>query len=118
MSHVRGVTGIPLTYVIRAVLFPPHESDNPAFGEQESAYTSIDSELMSRAPILDAQCDLMDDKDELEEIGPFALTFLTDAKKVWAIGKWLFCSAGSLFCNLSCQLLVTFCQFVWGRTFW
>ena len=33
-------------------------------------------------------------------------------------GKWLFCSAGSLFCYLSCQLLVTFCQFVWGRTFW
>jgi hypothetical protein len=32
--------------------------------------------------------------------------------------KWLFCSAGSLFCYLSCQLLVTFCQFVWGRTFW
>ncbi len=27
----------------------------------------------------------MDDKDELEEIGRFALTFLTDAKKVWAI---------------------------------
>jgi hypothetical protein len=33
-------------------------------------------------------------------------------------GKWLFCSAGSLFCYLSCQLLVTFCQFVLGRTFW
>jgi hypothetical protein len=85
LSRVRGVTGIPLSYVIRAILFPPHKSDNPAFGEQESAYTSIDLELISRAPILDAQCDLMDDKDKLEEIGPFALTFLTDAKKVWAI---------------------------------
>ncbi len=36
----------------------------------------------------------------------------------YCTGKWLFCSAGSLFCYLSCQLLVTFCQFVWGRTFW
>jgi hypothetical protein len=82
---VRGVTGVPLTYVIRAILFPPHESDDPAFGEQESEYTSIDLELISQAPIPDDRCDLMDNKDELKEIGPFALTFLTDAKKVWAI---------------------------------
>ncbi len=27
----------------------------------------------------------MDNTDELEDIGPFAVTFLTDAKKVWAI---------------------------------
>ncbi len=68
MSRVRGVTGVPLTYVICAALFPKHESDDPAFGEQDSAYTSIDSELMSRAPILDPRCDLMDDTDELKEL--------------------------------------------------
>jgi hypothetical protein len=85
LSRVRGVTGVPLSYVIRAILFPPHESDDPAFGEQEFAYTSIDSELISRAPILHELCDLNDDKDKLEADGPFAITFLLDTKKVWAI---------------------------------
>jgi hypothetical protein len=85
LSRVRGVTGVPLTYAIGAILFPPHKLDNPAFGKQELDYTSIDSELISQAPILDDRCDLMDDKDKLKEIGPFTLTFLTDAKMVWAI---------------------------------
>ena len=85
LSRMRRVTGVPLSYVIRNTLFPPHESDDPAFGEQELAYTSIDSELISRAPILHKLCDLMDDLDELEADGPFAITFLSDAKKVWAI---------------------------------
>jgi hypothetical protein len=85
LSCVRGVTGVPLSYVIRNILFPPHEADDPAFGEQEWAYTSIDSELISGAPILHKLCDLMEDKDELEADGPFAITFLMDAKKVWAM---------------------------------
>jgi hypothetical protein len=85
LSRVRGVTGVPLSYVIQNILFPPHEADDPAFGEQESIYTSIDLELISWAPILREHANEHDDKEELEADGPFAITFLTDAKKVWAI---------------------------------
>jgi hypothetical protein len=85
LSCVRGVTGVPLSYVIRNILFPPHKTDDPAFGKQKLVYTFIDSELISRAPILHKLADEHNDKDKLEEDGPFAITFLMDAKKVWAI---------------------------------
>ena len=85
MSHVHGVTDIPLSYVIQNILDPPHAVDDPAFGENDSIYTSIDLELISRAPILSADADLSEDDEKLEANGPFNLIFLTDAKKVWAI---------------------------------
>ncbi len=85
LSCVPGVTGVPLSYVIRNILDPPHAVDDPAFGETNSAYTSIDSELISWAPIPHVDADLSSDDDDLKANGPFDLTFLTDAKKVWAI---------------------------------
>jgi hypothetical protein len=85
LSHVRGVTGVPLSYVIRNILYPPPKVDYPAFGKLESVYSSIDSELISRAPILHPDANEDDDKEELETEGPFTITFLMDAKKVWAI---------------------------------
>ncbi len=63
MSCVRGVTGVPLSYVIRNILNPPCEVDDPAFGANDSAYTSIDLELISRAPILGADANASDDDD-------------------------------------------------------
>ena len=85
LSRVRGVTGIPLSYVIRGILKVKDAVDDPAFGETDSAYTSIDSELTSRAPILSSDADSSDDDEKLEADGPFHVAFLTDAKKVWAI---------------------------------
>ncbi len=58
---------------------------DPAFGEPELVYSSIDSELISRAPILHPDADEHDNKEDLEAEGPFAITFLMDVKKVWAI---------------------------------
>ena len=54
-------------------------------GAVDSPYSSIDSELILRAPILSADADSSDDNEKLEANGPFHVTFLTDAKKVWAI---------------------------------
>ncbi len=59
--------------------------DDPAFGETDLAYTSIDLELISWAPILSADADSSDDDEKLKANGPFDLTFLTNLKKVWAI---------------------------------
>jgi hypothetical protein len=46
LSRVRGVTGIPLSCVICGILKVKDAVDDPAFGETDSAYTSIDSELI------------------------------------------------------------------------
>jgi hypothetical protein len=85
LSRVCGVTGVPLSYVIRNILNPPLTVDDHTFGEPDSAYTSIDLELILRAPILSVDADSSDNDDELKANGPFHLTFLTDAKKVWVI---------------------------------
>ena len=57
LSRVRGVAGIPLSYVIRNILYPPFAANDPAIGEPDSAYSSIDSELISGAPILHENAD-------------------------------------------------------------
>ncbi len=85
LSRLRGVTGVHLSYVIRNILYPPCLGNDPAFGKTDLVYSSIDSELISRAPILHESADEHNDKDDLEADGPFAITFLMDTKKVWAI---------------------------------
>jgi hypothetical protein len=85
LSRMRGVTGVLLSYVIRNILEPSHTVDDPAFGAVDSTYASIDSELILRAPILSADANSSDEYKKLEANGPFNVTFLTNAKKVWAI---------------------------------
>jgi hypothetical protein len=85
LSRVGGVTGVPLSYVICGMLKVTNAVDDPAFGETDSANTSIDSELTLRAPILNSDADSSSDDKKLEAGGPFHVAFLTDAKKVWAI---------------------------------
>jgi hypothetical protein len=80
------VTGVPLVYVIRVVLIPEKEKDDPPFADKDTKYTSIDMEMTARAPILSNDADIYDeDPENLEAYGPFVPTFLTDTKKVWSI---------------------------------
>jgi hypothetical protein len=78
------VTGVPLLYVIRVALVPEDDDNDPAFGEEESKYTSIDMEMIARAPILSDEADTGDNDDtsDLEANGPFVPTFPVDSKKV------------------------------------
>jgi hypothetical protein len=86
LGQVQGITGMPLVYVIRVVLVPEDENDDPPFGDEESKYTSIDMEKIARAPILSGNADIYgEDSGNLEAHGPFVFTFPTDTKKVWAI---------------------------------
>ena len=83
-----GMTGVPLLYVIRVALVPEDDNDDPAFREEDSKYTSIDMEMIARAPILSDEADTGDDDNstsELEANGPFVPTFPVDSKKVWVI---------------------------------
>ena len=85
LSRVRGVTGVPLSSVIWNILDLPLAVDDHAFGEPDSEYTSINSELILRVPLLHVDADSSDDDNNPKANGPFDLTFLTDTKKVWAI---------------------------------
>ena len=94
MNRIRGVLGVPLVYVIRHVLTPDLDHDDPEFGDEDSKYTSHDHETITRCPIISDDCDWDLEWDELEVKGPFVPTFLTDSKKVWAILHALFLTAG------------------------
>ncbi len=86
LARVRGLTGVPLVYVIRVVLIPEEEKDGPPLGDEDTKYTSIDMETTARAPILSDNADIYDkDPKNLEAYGPSVPTFLTDTKKVWSI---------------------------------
>jgi hypothetical protein len=75
-----------LVYVIRVVLIPKEEKDNPPFGDEDTKYTSIDMETTACAPILSDNADIYnEDPENLEAYGLFVPTFLTDTKKVWSI---------------------------------
>ena len=82
---MRGVTGVPLSYVIRNILKPPDAVDDPAFGAVNSTYTSINLERISQAPILSADADWSNEDKKLKADGPIDVIFLTKVKKVWAI---------------------------------
>jgi hypothetical protein len=58
LTRVRGTQGTPLSYVIRVDLWVPDEDgDEPGFGDypfgdRRTEHTSVDQELIARAPIL------------------------------------------------------------------
>ncbi len=78
------MTGVPLLYLIRVALVAPEDdNDDPAFGEEDSNYISVDMEMIARAPILSDEADIGDeDTSDLEANGPFVSTFPVDSKKV------------------------------------
>jgi hypothetical protein len=77
---------MPLVYVIRVVLIPEEEKDDPPFGDKDTNYTSIHMKTTACAPILSNDADIYNkDPKNLEAHGPFVPTFLTDTKKVWSI---------------------------------
>jgi hypothetical protein len=94
LTHVRGVLGVPLVYVIQHQLIPKEDEHDPTFGEDDingkSKYTSHDHKTITCCPILAKNCDYALKYDKLEIQGLFVPTFLTDSKKVWAILHALF----------------------------
>ncbi len=85
LGQTHGVTGVPLLYVIRVTLVPPEDDDDdPAFGDEDSKYISIDKEMIACTPILSDDADIGDeDTSDLEANGLFVPTFPVDSKKVW-----------------------------------
>jgi hypothetical protein len=84
LGWVRGVTGVPLVYVIRVVLIPEEEKDDPPFGDEDTKYTSIDMETVAHAPILSDEADIYkEDPKNLKAYGLFVPTFITNPCMDW-----------------------------------
>jgi len=81
IGRYRGMSGAPLSYVIREHINMPDEPD-PPFYAPLSRYVSFDAEMIRRAPI--------GLTDTVSENGPFHPTFLADMQKVWEILHDLF----------------------------
>jgi len=70
LATFRGVTGAPLSYVVRKQLIPPVGADDPA-----TNYDTLDEEMISRAPIIEGRVGTED--------GPFTESSVMDRLKVW-----------------------------------
>ena len=75
----RGITGIPLSYVIRFSAHVPAAHQDPPFGESDSNYPSMDDEMIRRAQIYSRDVNV----DEVK--GPFSKVFLIDSATVYTL---------------------------------
>jgi hypothetical protein len=82
LGRYRGISGAPLSYVVRDQPFPPDGPDPMFTNVPRSRYESFDAEMIRRAPIyLDPS---------KGETGPFHPAFIADATKVWEVLHDLF----------------------------
>ena len=80
----RGITGIPLGYVVRSEIKVKAAADDPSRGSQGSEYETDDHEMIARAPILTAAANNSGaETKELEALGPFSDSFVADNLKVY-----------------------------------
>ena len=83
LGRYRGISGVPLSYVVRTQLLPPNQFTDPPVGDIGSAYSSYDAEMVARAPIT------LDGHTGTED-GPYHHAFMVDMTRVWEILHDLF----------------------------
>ena len=77
LQQFRGTTGVPLSYVIRRVIQPAPDTDDPS-----TNYPTMEHEMVARAPILAPGA--TGNATTLEANGPFTQSFITDRSEVWS----------------------------------
>jgi hypothetical protein len=82
LGRYRGISGVPLSYVVREQPFPPDDPDPMFTNVPRSRYESFDAEMIRRAPIYL--------NPALGETGPLHPTFVADMTKVWEVLHDLF----------------------------
>ena len=82
LGRYRGISGVPLSYVVREQPFPPDYPDPMFTSIPRSRYESFDAEMIRRAPIYL--------NPALGETGPLHPTFVADMTKVWEVLHDLF----------------------------
>lgn len=76
LRQFRGINGVPLSYVVRKDLIPTTAANDPS-----TNYSTLDEEMIARAPILEAGA--AGTLDDLEKNGPFVDTYMTDRTTAW-----------------------------------
>ena len=101
LRRLRGVMGVPLSYVVRNKLYPYEDDvdDDVPCGHAGSKYQTFDEEMEARAPILtldpEEDTEFKPERlDEYEKTGPFYPAYLADTKKVWSILHALWGNSG------------------------
>ena len=88
LRMIRDANGVPLAAVICKCLIPRPDSDDIAFGLQQSEYVSHDEEMIERAPILDRKTYDQTATDKvLEKTVPFDPRYLAAHSLVWTVIK-------------------------------
>ncbi len=83
---IRGVTRVPLAYVVRHQIIPDFEDKDLPMVYRDSRFTTHDEEMEARAPIIDGEeYDGYAKGEDLEKHGPFSASFLSDTRKVWSV---------------------------------
>jgi hypothetical protein len=86
LRRIRGVTGVPLAYVVRHRIIPDFEDKDRPMVYRDSRFTTHDKEMEARAPIIDVEeYDGYAEGEDLEKHGPFSASFLSDTRKVWSV---------------------------------
>ena len=85
LGALQGATGTLLQYVIREDIHALKEGRSSPFGKWKHRHSTIDMELIDRAPILASAADLTMEDSVLEAVGPFSSPFSIDMKTVWNI---------------------------------
>ena len=85
LGRYRGMTGVPLSYVVRNELHPPDGAYDPPVGDQDSQYRSYDEEMVARAPICHPGAVGCPDTGI-----HLTATFMNDMTRVWEILHDLF----------------------------
>ncbi len=82
LGRYRGISGVPLSYVVREQPFPPFGPDPMFTSTPRSRYESFDAEMIRRAPIYL--------NPDMGETGPLHPTFVADMTTVWEVLHDLF----------------------------
>ena len=80
LSTLRGASVTLLRYVIREDIYPLREGGSSYFRKWKHRHSTIDLELIDRAPILADGVDLTRGDSVLEAVGPFSPPFSIDMK--------------------------------------
>ena len=83
LGRFRGISGVPLSYVVRNERAVKPSREDPRFNAPQSTYSSYDEEMIARAPITSNP--FMPVLHQAEGVGPFHIHFTIDMKKVWQI---------------------------------
>ncbi len=86
LRRIRGVTGVPLAYVVHHRIILDFDDKDLPMVYRNSRFTTYDKEMEAWAPIINMEeYNGLYEGEFLEKDGPFTTSFLSDTRKVWSV---------------------------------